>query len=300
MIKQGLLEEVLYAEIDEQRSREFHQRIAEAMEKQFPNAVEMQPEVLAEHCTKAGLVEKAVRYCLKAGLRSRDRFANVEAASHLQKGLQWLETLEPSAERDALELDLLAPLGTAYIAWRGYADPEVDPILRRAHALCERVGQTPQVFAIMWGNFAYHIVRGDFRVCAELAEESIAFAERLNHPDILMEALFFRGITRLYRGDFAAARAICAEGLARFDDRERTAALAKLIGEDPGVTYRCYLALARWHLGFPDQALEARREFVELARAIHHPFSVPDAGPRTVWAQQHLRLGGQTYRRWGA
>ncbi len=134
IFKHGLLEEALYTAIDEQRRREFHQRIAEAMEKQFPNAVEMQPEVLAEHCTKAGLVEKAVRYCLKAGLRSRDRFANVEAASHLQKGLQWLETLEPSAERDALELDLLAPLGTAYIAWRGYADPEVDPILRRARS----------------------------------------------------------------------------------------------------------------------------------------------------------------------
>ncbi len=294
IFKHGLLEEALYTAIDEQTRREFHQRIAEAMEKQFPQAAEMQPEVLAEHCTKAGLVEKAVRYCLKAGLRSRDRFANVEAASHLRKGLQWLETLEPSAERDALELELLAPLGTAYIAWRGYADPEVDPILRRAHALCERVGQTPQVFAIMWGNFAYHIVRGDFRVCAELAEEAIAFAERLSHPEILMEALFLRGITRLYRGDFAGARAICAEGLARFDDRERTAALAKLIGEDPGITYRCYLALARWHLGFPDLALEASRELVELARSIKHPFSLAYALHHTGWVHQHCRLGLQT------
>jgi predicted ATPase len=294
IFKHGLLEEALYTAIDEQRRREFHQRIAEAMEKQFPQAAEMQPEVLAEHCTKAGLIEKAVRYCLKAGLRSRDRFANVEAASHLQKGLQLLDTLEPSAERDALELELLAPLGTAYIAWRGYADPEVDPVLRRAHALCERVGQTPQVFAIMWGNFAYHIVRGDFRVCAELAEESIAFAERLNHPGILMEALFLRGITRLYRGDFAAARTTCAEGLARFDDRERTAALAKLIGEDPGVTYRCYLALARWHLGFPDQALETSRELVELARSINHPFSLAYALHHTGWLHQHCRLGVQT------
>src|SRR5258708_37710340 len=153
---------------------------------------------------------------------------------------------------------------------------------------------TPQVFEIMWGNFAYHIVRGDFRVCAELAEESIAFAERLDHPDILMEALFLRGITRLYRGDFAAARTTCAEGLARFDDRERTAALAKLIGEDPGVTYRCYLALARWYLGFPDQALETSRELVELARSINHPFSVAYALHHTGWLHQHFRLGCQT------
>jgi predicted ATPase len=294
VFRHGLLEEALYTAIDEQKRRQFHQRIAEAMEKQFPKAAEMEPELLAEHCTKAGLVEKAVRYCLKAGLRSRDRFANVEAASHLRKGLQLLETLERSAERDALELELLAPLGTAYIAWRGYADPEVGPIFRRAHALCERVGQTPQVFAIMWGNFAYHIVRGDFRVCTELAEEAIAFAERLNHPDILMEALFLRGITLLYRGDFAGAKATCAEGLARFDDRERTAALAQLIGENPGVTYRCYLALARWHLGFPDQALEIDRQLVELARSINHPFSLAYALHHSGWLYQHCRLGVQT------
>ena len=294
VFKHGLLEEALYTAIDEPTRRQFHQRIAEAMEMQFPQAAETQPELLAEHCTKAGLVEKAVRYCLKAGLRSRERFANVEAVSHLQKGLQLLATLDPSAERDALELELLAPLGTAYIAWRGYANPEVDPILRRAHALCERVGQTPQVFAIMWGNFAYHIVRGDFRVCAELAEEAIGFAGRLNHPGILMEALFLRGITRLYRGDFAGARSMYAEGLARFDDRERTGALAKLIGEDPGVTYRCYLALAQWHLGFPDQALETGRELVELARSINHPFSLAYALHHTAWLHQHCGLGAQT------
>ena len=294
VFKHGLLEEAIYTAIDEQKRRRFHQRIAEAMETRFPKTAEMQPELLVEHCRKAGFNEKAVRYCLKAGLRSRDRFANAEAAGHFQKGLQLLDTLDPSAERDALELELLAPLGTALIAWRGYADPEVSPILHRAHALCERVGQTPQVFGIMWGNFAYHIVRGDFPVCAELAEEAIVFAERLDHPGILMEAFFLRGITRLYRGDFTGARATCAEGLARFDDRERTAALAKLIGEDPGVTYRCYLALARWHLGFPDQALEIDRELLELARSLNHPFSLAYALHHSSWLHQQCRLGVQT------
>ena len=304
---------------------------------------ETQPELLAEHFTKAGVVLKAVRYCLKAGLRSKDRFANVEAVSHFQKGIQLLEKLEPSAARDALELELLGPLGTAFIAWRGYADPEVGPILSRAHALCERVGETPQVFAIMWGNFAYHIVRGDFRRCAVLAEEAIAFAERLDQrtvpgdpgavgvpglPDeasrlaqrslpeskrwsevgslddgaksgdlqlgLLMEALFLRGITCLYRGDFNSARNICADVIARFDDRQRTVSLAKLIGEDPGITCRCYLSLALWHLGFADQALELSRQTVELARSINHLFSLEYALHHSGWLHQHCRLGTQT------
>src|SRR5258708_13453991 len=123
---------------------------------------------------------------------------NGDAVSDLNKGLKLLERFDSSSERDARELEFLGPLGTAYIAWRGYAAPEVGPIFRRAHALCERVGQTPQVFAIMWGNFAFHIVRGDFRICTYLAEEPIAFCERLNDPLILMSALFLTHVTHLH------------------------------------------------------------------------------------------------------
>jgi hypothetical protein len=59
---------------------------------------------------------------------------------------------------------------------------------------------------MMWGDFAFHIVRGDFRICSELADEAMALGERFNDPGILMEALFLKGLTRLYRGDFAGAR----------------------------------------------------------------------------------------------
>jgi predicted ATPase len=295
LFKHTLLEEALYSAIDKPRRQQFHQQVAEVMEGQFKNLAETQPELLAEHFAEAGIIEKAVAYCLKAGLRSRDRFANVEAISHLTKGLKLLETLDESAERDARELEFLGPLGTAYIAWRGYAAPEVGPIFRRAHALCERVGQTPQVFAIMWGNFAFHIVRGDFRICTDLAEEAIAFGERLNDPGILMEALFLRGVTRLYRGDFAGTRDCCSLAIAEFDDRERTAFWAGLVGEDAGVTHRCYLALALWHLGFADQALQLNDEMLELAQGINQPFSLEYALHHTGWLHQHCRLGVRTH-----
>jgi predicted ATPase len=291
LFKHALLEEALHSAIDEPKRRRFHQQVAEVMEARFTHLVEMQPELLAEHFTEAGIIEKAIGYYLRAGLRSRDRFAHVEAISHLTKGLNLLETLEASPELDARELELLGPLGTAYIASRGYAAPEVGPVFRRARALCERVGQTPQVFAMMWGNFAFHIVRGDFRICTELADEAMAFGERLNDPGILMEALFLKALTRLYRGDFAGARDYCERAIADFDDRERTAFWAGLVGEDAGVTHRCYLALAWWHLGFPDKALRLNDEMLELARTINQPFSLEYALHHTAWLYQHCRLG---------
>ena len=73
------------------------------------------------------------------------------------------------------------------------------PILKSARystapaPFAERLGETPQRFAMMWGNYAFHVVRGDFRLCADLAQEAMEFAERLNDPGILMEALFLAG-----------------------------------------------------------------------------------------------------------
>ena len=57
------------------------------LEAQFPQTAETRPELLAHHFTEAGLAEKAAGYWLKAGARSRDRSANVEAIGHLTKGL---------------------------------------------------------------------------------------------------------------------------------------------------------------------------------------------------------------------
>src|SRR5207302_7126070 len=114
---------------------------AEVLEARFPQTVQTQPELLAHHFTEAGLTEKAIGYWLKAGLRSRERSAEVEAIAHLMKGLELVEALDESPERDARELELLSPLGTAYIASRGYAAPEVGPVFQRARELCERVGQ---------------------------------------------------------------------------------------------------------------------------------------------------------------
>ena len=294
MFKHTLLEEALHSALEAAERRRCHQRVAEVMEAHFSQSAETQPEVLAHHFTEAGLMEKAAGYWVRAGLRSHERFANLEAISHLTKGRELLWTLEESPVRDARELELLGPLGTAYIAARGYAAPEVGPIFQRARTLAERGEPTPQAFTMMRGHFAYHIVRGDFRLCTDLARQAMQFAERLGDPGVLMEALFLEGLTKLYRGDFAGARASCARALADYDDRERTAFWAARTGEDSGVAHRCYLALAWWHLGLPERALALNREARELARSLGHPFSLEYALHHTGWLHQHCRLGVPT------
>jgi predicted ATPase len=293
LFKHALLEDALYNALVKCTRQQFHRRIGEALEARFPQTAEAQPELLGHHFTEAGLAERAVGYWLKAGRRSHERSADREAVGHLTKGLGLLEALPESRDRDGRELEFLTTLGPAYIAARGYAAPEVGPILRRAGELCRRIGDDRQLLGILLGMWEWHIVRGDLRLCVGLADDGLALAERLNDPGVWMEALFMPGVTMFYRAQFAAARGYFEKALAAYDDRERTKSWAAYTGHNAGVTHRCYLALALWHLGYPDQALRVGREACELARSINHPFSLGHAVDFLACLCQFCRLGAE-------
>src|SRR6516164_8624239 len=88
--KHALVQDAAHDSLLRNARRQLHARIAEALEADFPEITESQPELLAQHYTEAGLVEKSVAYWGKAGHRSTARSAMAEAAAQLQKGLDQL------------------------------------------------------------------------------------------------------------------------------------------------------------------------------------------------------------------
>ena len=293
IFKHALLEDALYNALVKGKRQQFHGRIAEVLEARFPQTVKAQPELLAHHFTEAGLAEVAIGYWLRAGLRSRERSAENEAIGHLNRGLALLGTLDESPGRLARELELLSALGSAYIASRGYAAPEVGPVFRRARELCERIGQSPQLVAIVVGIWEWHFVRGEIGLCRELVAEAMEFARPLNDPGGMMEAFYIAGLTMLYRADFAAARDSFATAVAEFDDRERIKLWAAQTSHNAGLNIRCNLAVSLWHLGYPDQALRVNQEVCRLAREIGHPFSLAYCLHHTGWLYQSCRQGAE-------
>lgn len=293
IFKHALLEDALYNSLVKNKRQKFHRRIAETLESQFPQTTETCPELLAHHFTESGLTEKAIVYWLKAGQRSRERSALNEAIGHLTKGLALLKTLDEVPERDNRELQLLATLGPTYIEGRGYAAPEVGPVLLRASELCQRIGDQRQLFGVMLGMWEWRLVRGDLRLCPDLAADGLEIAEDLNDPGMLMEALFMPGVTMFYCGQFAGAREYHEKALENYDDRERTKYWTIHTGHDAGVTHRCYLTLVLWHHGYPDQAIKLNREMLELARTINHAFSLSHAIDFTAFLYYCCQLGAE-------
>jgi predicted ATPase len=65
--KHTLVRDAAYAGLLKSRRVYLHAAIASALEQQFPEIVQTQPETLAHHLTEAGLIEKAIGYGLQAG-----------------------------------------------------------------------------------------------------------------------------------------------------------------------------------------------------------------------------------------
>lgn len=294
--RHALLQDAAYQSLIRQKRHHFHQRIGETLEEQFSQTVDARPELLAHHLTEAGLTEKAVSYWLKAGLRSVQHSANLEATGHLTKGVELVRTFPESPSRDAQELQLLVTLGAACIAAHGYAAPQVGSILHRARELCERIGEPGQLFGIMLGIWEWRIVRADLKMCVDLAAEGMQLAQQVNDPGMLMEALFMSGVTMFYRAQLTDACSRFQDALARYDDRERAKFWTAYTGHNAAVTHRCYLALTLWHLGYPDQALKLSHEMCELAREIGHAFSLGHALDFAARLNHHCRLSREVIK----
>jgi class 3 adenylate cyclase/tetratricopeptide (TPR) repeat protein len=292
--KHALTQEVAYNSLLLERRKQLHGHVGHAIETIYMASLDDHLAELAHHFSRSGNQVKAVEYLHLAGTQAMARGALPHAIRDFTHALELLKAFPRGPDREGLELKLLNPLGTAYIAVRGYAAPEVGPIFVRARELCEIIGQPPQLFAVVWGNFAWRVVRGEMRLSMDLAREAINLAEGFDDPGIWMEALFLLGVTLFYRGDFVGALAQYEKALSRYDDRERTRLWASRVGEDAGVTHRCYLALALWHLGYPEQALRASQETRKLALSIGHPFSLAYAQHHISWLYHNLRLPAET------
>ena len=59
LFKHALVQDAAYGTLLREPRRALHARIAETLENQFADIAENQPEILARHCTEAGLIEKA-------------------------------------------------------------------------------------------------------------------------------------------------------------------------------------------------------------------------------------------------
>jgi class 3 adenylate cyclase/tetratricopeptide (TPR) repeat protein len=282
LFKHSLVRDAAYGTLLREPRRALHARIAETLEAQFADIAESQPEMLARHCTEAGLLEKSANQWGKAGQRSLERSALVEGVEQLTRALDQITTLPgtPALRREQIKLQVA--LITPLIHIKGYAAPETKAALERAHLLIEQAEELGEpledgllLFSVLYGFWVANFSAFNGEVCRDLAAHFLALAEKQRTAIPLMLGHRLVGASLLYTGAIAEGREHFDRAMALYDPAEHRS-LATRFGVDAAVAVLSHRSYALWSLGYPeaaradtDQALREAREIRQAATLMY-------------------------------
>ena len=230
--------------------------------------------MLARHCTEAGLVTKAVGLWSKAGLRSLERSALVEAVEQLRRALDQIEPLaaDPVSRRERLKLQvaIIAPL----IHVKGYASEETKAAVERAHRLIEEtenLGDPPEdpllLFSVLYASVIAHQIAFDGKALLESSARFLALAEKRKSAIPIMVGHRLTGNSMLLTGSIVEGRAHFDQAIARYNPLEHRGLVTRF-GQDSRVSGLAYRSIALWMLGYPQAALRDADNAISDAREI--------------------------------
>jgi class 3 adenylate cyclase/predicted ATPase len=270
--KHALVQDAAYSTLLRGRRQQLHGRIAATLERQFPEIAAAQPELMAHHCTCAGMVERSVEYWDKAGRMAVQRSTMAEAAAHFGKALELLGSLPKNPEERSNERSLQLALAGALTAAKGWASPEAGEAYARARELCRDAPDGAQVATAWAGALSYLHNSAEIRGSHELANELLQLSEDRNDSETKLIAHRNVGISLLFRAEFSRALAHLRRSLDFYDQASHRP--PKLTPHDVRVTCESFVAWTLLLIGQADQALAQSRSALAWARELSHPYTL--------------------------
>jgi predicted ATPase len=284
--KHALIQDAAYENLLRSRRQVLHGRVGEVLRDQFTATAAAEPELLAHHFRQAGLMETAIEWWGKAGQRSLERSALVEATAQLTCALDQIATLPPNPALRRAQIKLQVALINALHHVKGYAAPESKAAVEQARLLIEQaeaLGEPPEdpllLFSVLYGVWAASWVAFNGDVCRDLAVQFLALAEKQGAigPRTIGHRLM--GLCLAVMGDFVKSREHFDQAIALYDTaKHRT--FATRFGTDSQVSVLSSRSWTLWALGYPekaladwDQALKDAREIGQAATLMHDRLS---------------------------
>jgi class 3 adenylate cyclase len=254
LFKHALVQDAAYGTLLREPRRALHARIAETLESQFAETAESQPEILARHCTEAGLIEKAAGLWGKGGQQSQARSALAEAAAQFTRALDQIATLPGTRALRREQIKLQVALITPLIHVKGYAAAETKAAAEQARLLIEQaeaLGESPEdpllLFSVLYAFWVANFVAFNGDVICDLAAQFLALAEKQRAIVPLMIGHRLMGLSLLFTGDIAEGRVHFDQAIALYDPAEHRP-LATRFGVDSEVSILSYRPFALWSL----------------------------------------------------
>jgi class 3 adenylate cyclase/predicted ATPase len=276
LFKHALVQDAAYSTLLREPRRVLHARIAETLESQFTQIAESQPELLARHYKKAGLMEKSARLWGKAGLRSQERSALVEAAEQLGQALAQIATLPSTPDFRREQIVLQVALLNTLMHVKGYGASETKAAVAQVRALieqAEQLGESPDdpslLLSALFGQWIVNFISFDGDVARNLAEQFLLLGEKDGTAVPLMIGHRTMGSTLAFMGAPIEAKAHYNEALTLYRPAEHRRLMTRF-GQDLRVTCLAFRSMASWLLGYPDTALRDADCALIEARQLEH------------------------------
>jgi len=270
VFKHALTQEVAYNSLLIERRKLLHERAGQALESMFAQHLDDHLSELAHHYSHSDNVGKAVEYLGRAGQQAMQRSAHDYAISNFTAALDLLGKLPENPERIERELMLQLPLGQGLQAVRGYTAEEAKRAFTRARELCKRLGDRPELFRVLWGLWAVHLLRGERHEAHRLAQQLLMQAENTRNPAQLLMAHGSVGMTLFEFGEYLSVREHLEKGISFYNrERDRPLGLGEFL-----IPELSYLASTLNALGYPDQALKRAEQAVVAGQEFGHPFTL--------------------------
>jgi class 3 adenylate cyclase/predicted ATPase len=269
--KHTLLQDAAYQSLLKSRRQQLHARIAEVIAERFPGLVDAQPQVLAHHLTEAGLFESASEAWARVGLAALGRAAMKEAAAALERAVELLHRLPPSAERSRRELDWLSKLAIALTNTRGPASVEVEEVQRKVAALAEELGDRTALFRARWMLWRTTNVRADYEAAIVIGQELLDQATREGNVEFAVQAHHALWSSHLWRGDLQETYAHVDRALELYDLTRHGSDVMNYGGHDARECGLTEAGNALSIMGYPERAVALARAGLEHARTIGDP-----------------------------
>ncbi|WP_225672560.1 adenylate/guanylate cyclase domain-containing protein [Bradyrhizobium hereditatis] len=276
LFKHALVQDAAYSTLLREPRRALHARIADILESQFAEIAESQPELLARHYTKADLIEKSARLWGKAGLRSQERSALIEAAEQLGQALTQMATLPSTPDLRREQIVLQVALLNTLMHVKGYGAPETKKAVAQARAFieqAEQLGESPDdpslLLSALFGQWIVNFINFNGDVARELASRFLELGKKEGAVVPRMIGHRTMASTLALRGDVVEAKAHYNEALALYRPDEHRRLMTRF-GQDLRVTCLAFRSMASWLLGYPEAALKDANCALMEARQIEH------------------------------
>jgi len=266
----ALTHEVTYGGLLQERRRELHARIVDAIETLHRDRLVEHIERLAHHALRGEMREKAVHYLRQAGLKAAARSALQDARAWFEQALGALEALpeSPSTLEQAFETRLeLRPV----LVLLGEIRRALER-LREAEALAERLNDDHRRGRVCAFLTSTHSLLGELDEALVTGTRALEIAGRLGDLRLRILTTSFLEYAHYSRGEYERVVELAIGNLAALP--------ADWVYETFGATQpasvndRVWLVMSLAELGRFAEAAEYEAEAIRLAEPTHHAFTI--------------------------